>query len=117
VKLLKNGSAMLKREAKSHGRDGQDFDELGGKPTGERTVELGPFSVERVHADVGTETRVTISENYHTIAIGAFVTIPVDPNDAAVKNGLMYCRDIANKFVNHEMKGARQLLQEMAGKR
>jgi hypothetical protein len=116
VKLVKNGSAMLKREGKSHGRNGREFDELGGKPTGERTVELGPFSVEDVHAEVGTETRVTISANYHTISLGAFVTIPVDANDEAVKKGLVYCRDVANKFVNHEMRGARQLLREMAGK-
>jgi hypothetical protein len=116
MNLLVPGQAIVQRKFKSHGVNGQELDEMGGIKAMEKTVELGPFTLDEVHAEVGTDTRLTISQNYHTVSLGVSIRIPVPANDKAVKKGLGYCRDMANDFLNREMKGARQLLRDMAGK-
>lgn len=77
----------------------------------EVTNVIGPYTLNEVHAKVGTEVGATLTHNYQSASIKVFVTIPVEPNDKAVKAGLDYCFDLANQRLSEEVEGAREALE------
>lgn len=114
MKFQTTGQAIIKHELRKTGRDAQLIESAGGLRSEERTVSIGPFTVESVHAEVGHDMRVTLSENYHSVSVGVTVRIPVDPNEEAVNNGLQWCAEKVNAFLADEMKGARRALRVLA---
>lgn len=76
----------------------------------ENTV-VGPFCVDSSHAEVEANVKVTISENYQSVTLGASVRIPVPPNEKGVKDGLDWAFATAQQFLDRESAGAKEALK------
>jgi hypothetical protein len=109
MKVQVPGRALITTELKKTGRDKRVIE------TKEKTIMIGPFTTDEVHAKVGGDIRLTMSENYHSVSVGVNVQIPVAPDDAEVDKGLHYCFDKVHQFINAEVKGARAALRKVAG--
>ena len=110
MKLNRSGQVITKREIKKTGRGAAAIPKVGKYESGEETIVVGPFCVDPVHAEVGGDLAVTLSQNYHSVRVGISVRIPVAPSAAAVKEGLDWCSQTANDYMEHELQGARRAL-------
>src|SRR5688572_21080585 len=105
------GTMLVKHELKETGNNKHTIESK------EDTISLGPMTVSEVHAQVGSDYRVTLTENYHSATVGVSISIPVEANPTSVKNGLDWCAEQATLFLGKELANARRALREIAGSR
>jgi hypothetical protein len=110
MKLATSGQALIKREAKKTGHNAHVIS------SEEKTIPLEPFTTDEVHAQVAGDMKITMSENYHSVSVGVYISIPVDPTPLAVQDGLTWCFMKAEEFLNKEAAGARKALRQLAGR-
>jgi hypothetical protein len=115
MKLATAGQAHIKHELKKTGRDAHVITEpVGDFKPGERTISVGPFTTDDVHARVCGGMRITMSENYYSVSVDVQVNIPVPPTPEGVQEGLDWCFAKASECLNNEAKGARKALKALA---
>ncbi len=81
------------------------------------TEQVGPFTLDPVHATVGATVATTLSRNYHSAHISVSITIPVPATPNGLRDGFDYCFEKANKVMNKHLKGANEALDELATSR
>jgi len=110
MKLRTGGQALIKKETKKTGNDARTIS------SEEKTITLEPFTTEAVHAQVAGEMRLTLSENYHSVSVGVYISIPTAPTAEAVQEGTEWCFEKVTEFLNKEAQGARKALKQLAGR-
>lgn len=82
------------------------------KPTSKTETSNLPVEVESNHpATVEGEIRMLLNENYHSVTIGVRVSVPTEPNDAAIRAGLDYCYSVCESVLNEQIPNGKKALK------
>lgn len=103
-----------KTELKRTGNDPTPIESAGAVRSGETTSDLGPFSVNEVHAEAACGVKLTLSQNYHSATLEVYVKIPCEATPEGVRAGYNWCKETVYTAIDADMADVRDALTKIA---